>query len=187
VEGRWKNIVSALILLSFAGCGNTGGDRLITQNRVGNITFDQDIPNMGKGYVTRRDTMYTDDEGFPYFAVEDKAGNLALKVFQGESIEVFSPEFKTEAGIRPGMNLHEAAEIAGSENLHIWLGWPDNYFTIEDSGTGFTWSVYGDQINGGRDAFLQFSMSGTGRVTLADFAPGAVIGWITVIDYDNED
>ena len=140
----------------------------------------QDVPDMGKGYITVPDTLYFDsDEGVPYFAIKDKSGNPVADVFAGESIEVYSQEFKTEAGIHPGMQLHAAAKIAGEENIHIWLGWPNDYFTIENTVSGLAWKVYGGQLIGGNDKFQEISMHGT-VVTLADFSPDATIASIAV-------
>jgi len=85
------------------------------------------------------------------------------------------------------MKLRDAVELTGEENLHLWLGWPDNFFTIEDRSTGLAWNVPADQMNGGWDAFEQFTLKGNGTVTLDLFSPEAVIGWITVSNEHEEE
>jgi len=183
----WKGAVLAALFFALTSCGSdNGGNTLITSDGVGNFAFGQETPDFGKGYTAEPSVMYfDDDEGYPYFVIKDKNGNLIANVFP-ESVEVFSPEFRTEAGIHAGMNLHEAAQMVGEENLHIWLGWPNNYFTIEDTTTGFAWNVYGDQLNGGDDRFQEISLNGI-PVTLVEFSPQAKIAWITVIDFSEED
>lgn len=179
-----KSAALVALLSAFVSCGS--GNTLITQNSVGDVTFTQEVPDMGSGYTTAQDVMYFDSEEVPFYVVKNKKGELVANIFTGQSIEVYSPEFKTENGIHPGMNLHEAALIAGEENLHIWLGWPNNYFTIDDSSSGLSWSVYGNQLLGGLDEFQRHAAEGT-PVALAQFSPDAQIGWITVVNYENED
>ena len=177
---RWKGVVSAALFFLFVGCGNNEGNKLITMEGVGNLTFDQEVPNMGKGYTVVADAMYFDDnQDDPYFVVEDKSGNPVARVFSGQAVEVFSPEFRTEAGIHPDMKLYEAAKIAGEDNLYIWLAWPETYFMIDDCTNGFSWKVEGRLLIGGDEKFQQISQSGT-PATLADFLPDARISSITV-------
>jgi len=182
---RLLKLAAVLAAGSFlVACSGKGGK--ITSEGVGNMTFGQETPDPGKGYIAEPATMYFDsDEGFPYFLVKDKSGNRVAEVFPGQSITVYAPDFKTEAGIHPGMNLHEAAKIAGEENLYIWLGWPNPFFTVEDAVTGFSWNVPGDQIVGGRSKFEEISLSGT-PVTLAHFDVDAVIESITVVNVTDE-
>ncbi|MCD8186974.1 MAG: hypothetical protein LUD68_11265 [Rikenellaceae bacterium] len=172
-------------VLLFSACGPADGGT-ITAEGVGKITFDQEIPEPGKGYTAEAATMYFDsEEGFPYFVVKDKSGHTVAEVFPGQSISVYAPQFKTTAGIFPGMNLHEAARITGEENLYIWLGWPNNYFTVEDATTGFTWNIAGEYISGGAEKFQEITLHGT-PVTLAHFEPDAVIGSITIVNQIEE-
>lgn len=177
----FKCAAAVVLLLFCVSCGGNAGNNLITSEGVGRVTFDLEIPDMGKGYVTERDTMYFEDgDGYSCYVVKNKAGERVLNVFTGHSMEVYSPDFKTKAGIHPGMNLLEAIHIAGDENLNMWLGWPNNYFTIEDYSSGFTWNITGDQLIGGWDKFQEFSLEGKSAV-FSDFSPEATIGWITVI------
>lgn len=178
-----KSVFFCICLWGIISCGSGTENQTIHENGVGRVTFSQEIPDMGKGYTTEEDEIfYDDDQGYPYFVIKNKAGERVVLVFPEQSIEVLSSEFKTSNGIYPGMNLHEAAEITGKDNLSIWLGWPDNFFTLEDQTSGLMWTVNGDQLIGGWDAFQEYSVTGKPEITLEHFEPDASIAGIIVIN-----
>ena len=176
-----RYLTPILLLLSLTACDGGGRKAVITPNGVGNVTFDQAVPDMGKGFTAESDTLYYDgQEGEPYYIVKNRKGEVVLNVFPGVSIEAYSPDYETEAGIHPGMSLSEAVAIAGEANLNVWYNWPDNYFIIDDHSEGFSWQVYGDQLQGGREAFERFRETGSPDIRLNHFSPDAVVAWITV-------
>ena len=181
----WKGTIIVLIFVIFTACSGDPADRLITKNGVGKLTFEQAVPDMGKGYTTG--LAY--DDGYEYYAVKDKAGKLVANAYGGSSIEVFSPKFKTMAGVHPGMNLHKAAEISGEKNLFIWIRWPEDRFTIADATTEFAWHVDSSYFIPGKEKFDEVAESGKwSDLTLGDFTSDAIIRSITVFfSYDDED
>ena len=176
----WRTI--AVMALCYAGvsCGSGNDDRMITRERVGRLTFDQKTPDMGKGYITEPDTVYS-YEGTPTYcyAIVEKDSVLVARVFPGKNIEVFSPEFKTENGIYPGMKLEEAVQVVGKENLHLYLEPSRLYYTVQDNISGVDWALPGYQLLGGWHKYDKLSEAGM-LPEFSDFLPDAVVAWITV-------
>jgi hypothetical protein len=183
-----KSAVMAALFLVLTACRDTE-NKIITESGVGNITWDQIVSEPGTkrwGYTVAADSLCVDGREYTlYFVLKDKAGDPVMKIFPGESVEIYSPDFETESGIHAGMNLHEAARLVGEEHFRIWLDWPNDYFTVGNREFGsIDWHVSGDQMIGGWDAFRAFSMSGTGELRISDFKPEARIGWMTVTRED---
>lgn len=181
MKARLVITLAAAVILSCAGCTDT--ERIISSEGVGSLTFGMETPEL-KGYKAAFKNEYDDWHG-EYDPRWDfsKDGKVAVKYYKDWCrIEVLSPEFRTEAGLRVGMTIAEAQTALGVTDFKIEHYTDASGFTFI-VGNGIEFRVPVEGMVGGRQAFDNWIGGSKSDLSTADFEPATVIETIVVRQY----
>lgn len=163
-----------------ASCSSTPTNNLITPEGVAGLTFGMEKPVI-KGYKAEFQSFYDemDDYTEEYWEFK-KGGEVAVTYWVDYRIDVFSPDFETAEGLKPGMTLTEAQQVLGKTDFEIY----DSYleirgliFTLNDK---MAFVIQPEDMNGGLEAFNAWWAKGVGKLKVSDFNPEAKIEKIMI-------
>lgn len=152
---------------------------LITKNGVGNLKFSDKTPEMGNGFTTIRAVEEYGADEYVSYIVNNSDNEMVVQYYPGETMQVYSPEFYTEEGLRVGMTLQEALETLKGKKITVLYENPYAAFLFQYANE-FVFEINGADLKGGGAAFDQWYLKGGDTPKIEDFQPEAKIQSIRV-------
>ncbi|MCD8081688.1 MAG: hypothetical protein LUF04_15220 [Bacteroides sp.] len=146
---------------------------------MGNLKFSDKTPEMGNGFTTIRAVEEYGADEYVSYIVNNSDNEMVVQYYPGETMQVYSPEFYTEEGLRVGMTLQEALETLKGKKITVLYENPYAAFLFQYANE-FVFEINGADLKGGGAAFDQWYLKGGDTPKIEDFQPEAKIQSIRV-------